>query len=347
MERGMWASIRAIGSYFPTATLSNADLAAEFPEWSAEKILGKTGIENRHISGPDEYTSDLAVSATRNLASSCDCNFEKVEFVILCTQSPDFLLPTTACIVQDRLGLPTSIGALDINLGCSGYVYSLGIARGLIETRQAQAVLLITADVYTKHLDPEDRTTRTLFGDAATATLLHGKDRFGDDGDPSPLIGPFVFGTDGSGARNLITHAGGMRTAAANVSNHVEHEPLRDTGRLYMNGPEIFTFTLREVPRTVHDALKKAELGMEDIDLFVFHQANEFILQHLRRQLGIPSERFHIAMANCGNTVSSSIPIALQDAQLAGKLLPGHRVLVVGFGVGYSWAGAVLRWNPD
>ncbi len=342
----MRASIRAIEVFFPDATLSNADLAAEFPEWSVEKIRGKTGIENRHISGPDEFSSDLAVGAVRNLFHSFDCELTDVEFIILCTQTPDYLLPTTACIVQDRLGLPTSVGALDINLGCSGFVYGLGVARGLIESAQAQSVLLITTDVYTKLLASGDRTTRTIFGDAATATFVHSGRENCDVGCP-PLIGPFVFGTDGSGAQNLIASSGGMRHSHETASsNRAEIEEVRSAGNLYMNGPEIFTFTLREVPRTVHETLQKAKLGLDDIDLFVFHQANEFMLEHLRQRLEIPKAKFHLAMRNCGNTVSSSIPIALKDAQSSGKLQPGHRVLIVGFGVGYSWASAVLHWDP-
>jgi 3-oxoacyl-[acyl-carrier-protein] synthase-3 len=206
-------------------------------------------------------------------------------------------------------------------------------------------VLLITADVYTKYLHPKDRTTRTIFGDGATATLVQGITTQTDE--RGPLIGPFVYGTDGRGAPNLIVRAGGLRqprTSETAIPKRDAVGSFQVDDNLYMNGAELFTFTIREVPRTVYQTLAAAGLTVEDVDLFVFHQANQFMLEHLRSQLGIPPDKFCLAFAQCGNTVSSSIPIALHGAQMAGLLRSGHRVLLLGFGVGYSWAGAVLRW---
>jgi 3-oxoacyl-[acyl-carrier-protein] synthase-3 len=340
----MKATIRSISYHLPEHVLTNEALNEAFPDWRVEKIRAKTGIDRRHIASSDECSSDLAVAAARKLFAAGAIRPEEVDFLLLCTQSPDYFLPTTACLVQERLGLRTGVGALDFNLGCSGYVYGLGLAKGLIETGQARAVLLITAETYSKFLDDQDRTCRTVFGDAAAATLVCGADVAG----PDP-IGPFVYGTDGRGAPNLIVPVGGMRRPrpAATAETAGRHDPGENqNSSLFMNGPEIFTFTLQVVKPLVDDLLARARVDREQVDLFVFHQANQFMLEHLRSQLEIPPEKFFLALSGFGNTVSSTIPIALAEAERAGVLRPGHLVMAVGFGVGYSWAGTFLRW-PD
>jgi 3-oxoacyl-[acyl-carrier-protein] synthase-3 len=336
----MHASLAAIEYYLPERTVSTADLAREFPEWSAAKIEAKTGIGCRHIAAQDECSSDLAVAAAQKLFAGGSTPAEEIDYLILCTQSPDHFLPTTACLVQDRLGIPTSAGAVDINLGCSGYVYGLGLAEGLIATGQARSVLLLTAETYSKFMNERDRSVRTVFGDAAAATLLKAVDV------AEAPIGPFVYGTDGAGGPNLIVPAGGMRqprSAATAVEVPDDQGNLRSQEDLFMNGPEIFNFTLSAVPESVERLLQKAGVGLEDIDLFVFHQANRYMLDHLRKRLHIPVEKFYFALENCGNTVSSTIPIALKKASLEGVLKPGSRAMLVGFGVGYSWGAMLLR----
>lgn len=338
----MHAAISAIEYHFPEKTLSTADLSAEFPEWSAEKIDQKTGIRERHIAAPDECASDLAVAAARKLFASGACAPGEIDYVLLCTQSPDYFLPTTACLIQDRLGIPTTAGALDFNLGCSGYVYGLGLAEGLVSSGQAGRVLLLTAESYSKFLHRRDRSVRTIFGDAAAATLLTAVDT------PAPLLGPFVYGTDGSGAENLIVPTGGMRcprSAESGVASEDENGNVRSRDNLFMNGAEIFTFTLKVVPQVVGTLLEKAGILLEDVDLFVFHQANQYMLEHLRKRLKIPAAKFELAFSDCGNTVSSTIPIALQRAAGEGRLPQGSLVMLVGFGVGYSWGATLLRWR--
>ena len=261
--------------------------------------------------------------------------------MLLCTQSPDYFLPTTACTLQSRLGIPTSAGALDFNLGCSGYIYGLGLAKGLIESGQAHNILFLTGETYSKFIHPDDRSVRTIFGDAGSATLLQGVPM---ESAIEP-IGPFVYGTDGRGAKNLIVHAGALRKAA--LEGEVEKDAfdnIRGPENLYMNGAEIFAFTLRTVPAAVEAVLQKAEISLDDVDLFVFHQANEFMLKHLRAKIGIPEHKFVLSMRDVGNTVSSTIPIALRNCLDQGRLQPGSRVLLVGFGVGYSWGATILRW---
>jgi len=318
--------IKAIEYYLPSGTLTNEQLAAQFPEWGVEKIASKTGISTRHITAETELSSDLAFGAVSKLFQSGVCRAEDIDFLLLCTQTPDHLLPTTACLLQHRLGLPTSCGSLDFNLGCSGYIYGIGLAKGLIETRQARTVLLVTAETYSKLLDPADKTVRTLFGDGAAATLLVAS------AEPSNAVGPFVYGTDGVGGPNLICHRGGFRGQESSNS------------ALWMNGPEIFNFTIKVVPDCVERVLALAEKKLGDIDLFVFHQANRYMLEHLRKKLGVPEERFFMSMEHSGNTVSSTIPIALKEALTQGRLEPGMLVMLVGFGVGYSWGGTLVRW---
>lgn len=317
----MFANIKAIEYYLPENILTNEQLEQDFPEWPASKIENKLGIVKRHICDENECASDLGFKAANKLFASGVCRPDEIDFILFCTQSPDYFLPTTACVLQERLNIPTSAGALDINLGCSGFVYGVGLAKGLIESEQARNVLLITAETYSKYLAKDDKTTRTLFGDGAAATLIYGDQVLG--------IGPVVFGTDGKGAGNLIVSGGGMRKRVAN--------------NLIMNGPEIYLFTLKAVPEAVAKLLKNGNKNLSEIDWFIFHQASKHMLESLRDKIGIPKEKFILAMRDCGNTVSSSIPIAFKDAQSAGLLKSGQQVMFVGFGVGYSWGACIIQ----
>ncbi len=340
------AQIVAIEYYLPEQTLDNEELARLYPEWTAQAIEDKTGVRTRHIAAPDETASDMAIRAAQQLFDRGLCAPPDIDFVLLCTQCPDYLLPTSACLIQDQLGIPKKSGAFDFNLGCSGFVYGLAVARGLIETGLAQNILLLTADTYSKLIHPMDRSARTLFGDAAAATLIQGRDSADTS---SPLIGPFVFGTDGSGGEHLIVPASGMRlrrtttTALAQTDNQGN---TRSQEQLYMNGPAILTFSMRAVPEAVEMLLAQSGLTRENIDLFLFHQASKFMLEILRKKCKLAPERFVIDMADKGNTVGSTIPIALADAQRKGQLKPNAKAMLVGFGVGLSW-GATLAVLPE
>lgn len=337
------AAITAIEYYLPEKTLSNSDLAQEFPDWSVQKIADKTGVDARHVSADDECSSDLAAAAAERLFLE-GVDRTAVDYILFCTQSPDYFLPTSACLLQQRLGIPTSAGALDFNLGCSGYVYGLGIAKGLIETGQASNVLLLTGETYTKMLAKEDRSVRTIFGDGGSATLVEAVET---EPDAPPLIGPFVYGTDGSGARNLIVEAGAFRKPLAPAGHSASGADTPAKPTLFMDGGEIFAFTLSTVPKSVRALLQRANLKAEDVDLFVFHQANRHMLDHLRRKSGIPPEKFLVHLSDCGNTVSATIPITIREAQRAGRLKRGAVLALVGFGVGYSWSAAICRWSID
>lgn len=341
----MQAILKAIEYYLPPRILDNPQLCVVAQNWSPQKIQSKTGIEERRISEEEELSSDLAVKAVTKLFESGACKPNEIDYLMLCTQTPDYFLPTTACLLQNRLGLPTTCGALDFNLGCSGFIYGLGMAKGLIETGQASNVLVVTAETYTKFITPTDMSVRALFGDAAAATLVSAQDSHSAE---TPGIGPFVYGTDGKGAKNLIVQTGGMRKPVAGFASgggdEDADEHVLTPPTLYMNGPEIFLFTLDAVPELVAGICSRASITFDDVDLFVFHQANEYMLRHLRDKIEIPPERFFVSMSHCGNTVSSTIPIALKEAHKAGRLKPNARVMLVGFGVGYSWGATMLRW---
>ncbi len=331
------ARIVATRAYLPEGRLSNEELASAFPDWGPEKIHAKTGIRCRRIAAESECASDLGVKAASRLFDDGVCRREDVDFLLFCTQSPDHFLPTTACLVQDRLGLPTSCGALDFNLGCSGFVYGLALAKGLVETGSARNVLLITAETYSKYLHPEDRGVRTIFGDAAAATLVSAA---GADG---ARLGPFVFGTDGRGDDKLIVAAGAARSPRGREVKDGDSHGLHSPDHLFMNGAEVYSFTLRAVPQAFRRLLAAAAIGPDEVDYFLFHQANKYMLDALRAKLEIPPERFHADIESTGNTVSATIPIALEGALESGRVRPGDLVMLLGFGVGYSWAGALAR----
>jgi 3-oxoacyl-[acyl-carrier-protein] synthase-3 len=333
----MTLGIAGIAFHLPDEILDNASLARDQPRFQPEKVKAKTGIDRRHIAAADETAGDLATIAAAKLLAEHEIDPGAIDYLILCTQAPDYFLPTTACLIHRRLGLQPTAGAVDINLGCSGFVYGLGLAKGLIETGQAGRVLLLTADTYSKFIAIDNLGTRTIFGDGAAATLIEAR--------PGGGLGPFVYGTDGRGAEHLIVPTGGLRNRAGTGTGYQIHGGEHAPGSpLHMNGPEVFNFTIAAVPRAIEQLLAKAGCGMAAIDLFVFHQANTTMLEALRRKLEIPPERFYVNLEG-GNTVSSTIPIALSRAAAAGALRPGMLVLLLGFGVGFSWAGALLRWG--
>lgn len=325
----IFSQLRFIEYFHPADLLSNSELAEVFPEWPADKIEEKLGITGRPIARGDQCSSDLAVEAAEKLFSRGEVDRQEIDFVLFCTQTPDYVLPTSACLIQDRLKLRKCVGALDFNLGCSGYVYGLGLAKGLVETGQASQVLLLTGETYSKLLRPSDKSTRTLFGDAGSASIVSSVES------SSERIGPFVYGSDGRGAGSLIVRHGGARFSAPGADG---------TEGLHMDGGEVFAFSLREVPLAVADMLEKSGESIETIDLFVFHQANSYMLKFLRQKCKIPGEKFYTHYADTGNTVSNTIPIALHHALAEGRIVPGMKVMLVGFGVGLSWAATIVRF---
>lgn len=322
----------------PEKILTNTELADCFQGWSQEKILSKTGIASRHVTSEDETAGDLAERAARKLFDEKDVDPREIDFVLLCTQSPDYKLPSTACVLQNRLGIPTSAGALDYDLGCSGFIYGLAMAKGLITGGMAKNVLLLTAETYTKYIHPMDKSVRTIFGDGAAATLI--------DESLAKRLGEFVFGTDGSGAEKLIVKTGGAREKVDYAAEEIEDASgnRRTKNNVFMSGPDIFNFTLDIVPKTMDEVCRKNGLTRDEVDFFVFHQANKFMLDTIRKVNMIPRDKFYIDFEDVGNTVSSTIPIALRRAQDNGIIHNGAKVMLMGFGVGLSWAGTIVKF---
>jgi 3-oxoacyl-[acyl-carrier-protein] synthase-3 len=334
----MKAFIKAITYYLPHEILTNEQITKEFPGWTVDKINSKIGIRQRHISAKDETAGDMAIKAAEKLFEEYKIDRKVIDYIILVTQSPDYLLPTTACLIQDKLHLSTSIGAIDVNQGCSGFIMGISLAKGLIFGKMAKNVLLLTAETYTKHIHPKDKGNRTIFGDAAAATLIstYGKAE----------IKNFSFGTDGSGAQNLIVRSGGFRhKEPLNDLVFDEYGNPKSSDYLFMDGSAIVNYTLDNFPPTVFETLRKNQLELSQIDLFVFHQANKFIMELLRKKLKVADEKFYKFYENIGNTVSSTIPIALKEAIQDNTLSKRSNVLLAAPGLGYSWGGVVLIFN--
>lgn len=331
------AFIKAISYYLPDTVMTNEQLVKESPEWSVEKVAKKVGVSSRHIADPDETAGDLAEKAARKLFGEYEIAPATIDFVLLCTQSPDYHLPPTACILQNKLGIPTSAGAFDYDLGCSGCIYGLAIAKGLIAAGIARNVLLLTAETYSKYLHPTDKSNRSIFGDGAAACLV--------STEGMAEIGEFSLGTDGSGAEKLILRTGGARTPGKTGKSSVDVEGhMRFDDFLYMDGGGIFNFTLDAVPAMMKEILAKNQLGKEDVDYYVFHQANKFMLNTIRKVCILPKDKFYVNLENTGNTVSSTVFIALKDCLDNGTITTGMKVMVAGFGVGLSWGGTILKF---
>lgn len=332
------AYIKGISYYLPERVITNEELVQEFPEWSVDKVAQKVGIDSRHVAAENETAGDLAEKAALNLFEEYQVDPKSIDFVLFCTQSPDYLLPSTACILQHRLGIPTSAGAFDYNLGCSGCIYGLAVAKGLIASGIAKNVLLLTAETYQKYLHPLDKSNKSIFGDGAAACLIS-TEGFAE-------IGELELGTDGSGAQYLILETGGAKNKQPKETEIVDADGhIRRSDYLYMDGSAIFNFTYKSVPPLVKNVLEKNQKQKDDIDFFVLHQANKFMLETLRKVCKIPKEKFYINMTETGNTVSSTILIALKQCVETKTITSGMNVFVAGFGVGLSWGGTILKFK--
>lgn len=331
------AYIKAISYYLPERVVDNKELLREFPEWSVDKVAAKVGVNSRHLAASEETAGDMAEKAARRLFEEYHVHPAEIDFLMLCTQSPDYFLPSTACILQDRLGIPTTAGAFDFNLGCSGCVYGMAMAKGLISAGIARNVLLLTAETYNKYLHPSDKSNRSIFGDGAAACLIS-TDGFAE-------IGDFSLGTDGSGYKHLIVATGAARQKTATGKETMDDDGhVRRDDYLYMDGSAIFNFTLDAVPEMMKDILAKNGVEKEKVDYYVFHQANKFMLNTIRKVCVLPKDQFYVNLEETGNTVSSTVLIGLKECIDRGVIHEGMRVMVAGFGVGLSWGGTILSF---
>lgn len=332
-EISMGAIITAIEYVYPNTKVSNEDLIKRFPDYDFAKFEEKVGIKNRYWVNDDETALDLAISASEKLFQRIDKN--EIDYILYCTQSPEYFLPTTACILQNKLGLRKNIGALDFNLGCSGFTYGVNLAKGLIAMGQVKNVLLITAETYSKYLHPKDRSNRAIFGDAAAATLISFSDEEG--------VGEFLFGTDGSGFDKLIVKNGCARFPVDQNADEINYgtNNIYTDNHLYMDGPEVFNFTSEVIPNFTKEILVENQTEIAAIDQFVFHQANAFMLNFMRKRLKIAPENFYVDLEDGGNTVSCTIPIALK--KYSQTINQSQNIILVGFGVGLSWSGGLIK----
>lgn len=327
------AEITAIEYACPQKVETNLDLQQAYPGWDMDIVFSKTGVRQRHIAGHEECASDLAYAACTKLLARGAVPRSAIDGLIVCTESPDYVMPPNATLLQHRLGLAKSVAAFDYTLACSGYVYGLAICKAFIEAGILENILLVTCDTYSKYIRPDDRGARTLFGDAAAATLI----RRGERG-----IGETALATDGSGAESFILRNRACRNGLGPADSPAPAEKF-----IHMDGLAILTFVKKEIPAFTRSLLSKAHVDLNAIDLFIFHQASKIALDQLRSTLGVPCHKTFSNLENLGNTVSCSIPIAIYDAWRAGKLKPGMLTLLVGFGVGLSWGGALVRWTGN
>jgi len=322
----------------PRGCRTNGDFAERFSLKEIASVAKMTGIQTRRVANAQTCASDLCAAAATELLGALGWDRETVDVLIFVSQTPDYILPATACILQDRLGLPKRTAALDVGLGCSGYVYGLWLGASLIAARSCDRVLLLVGDTISKRVSPDDRATAMLFGDAGSATALACE--------PGAPDMAFVLGTDGKGAPNLIIPAGGSRQPSSSATRDRNPETGRGPEDLYMEGGEIFSFTLETVEPMVREVLAEIGWGIDEPEAFIFHQANEFMLKHLARRMRLPQGKVPLSIDRYGNTSSASIPLAIiadwQDRLSASSA----RLVLAGFGVGYSWGAAALEVGP-
>jgi 3-oxoacyl-[acyl-carrier-protein] synthase-3 len=365
--------VRGIASAVPATVASIDDAIARFGS-SALKVAESTGVRARSVAGETMCSSDLCYAAATRLLAGLNWEPHTVDVVLMVTQTPDYILPATSCSLHARLGLSKHCTCFDVNLGCSGYVVGLWLANSLLQSGAAKRVLVLAGDTISRTVSPDDRSVAMLFGDGGTATALELA-----PGDGAGMV--FELGTDGSGARHIMIAGGGFRhprradsTAAGDGRGAAAPFGHAADGRgaaapfghaadgrgaaapfghkadasehLFMNGAEVFAFALREVPPLVRAILDKARWTLDDVDAVVMHQANRFILEHLGKKLQIPRHKLVVELESFGNTSSASIPLAISHGLGAELEASRRRLLLAGFGVGLSWAGAALSCGP-
>jgi 3-oxoacyl-[acyl-carrier-protein] synthase-3 len=331
--------VRGLASAVPQGTQGLKELAALAGGSTPEKIAEVTGVRARHIARPGQTTSDLCFAAAESLLRNLAWDRASVEALVFVSQTFDYVAPATSCCLQARLGLPKSCAAFDVALGCSGYVYGLWIASSLL-LAGCRRVLLLAGETTSRIISPLDRVAVPLFGDAGTATALEREEGH---------VIHFEMGTDGTGFGHLIIPAGGQRTPRTMQSAlraPREGGSVRSDEDLYMNGPEVLAFALREVPPLLARILARAGWTREQVDFFVLHQANKWMLDQLARRLRIPAASLPMALEEFGNTVSASIPLAITHCLRPALAQKSGRVVLAGFGVGLSWGAAALEMGP-
>ena len=334
----MSVTIADIGVALPNNVVSNEDLRAQYPDWDFDRLEARTGVMSRHIATDGETALDLAFAACESLKANGA--LDGIDGLLFCTETPDYPIPSNACLLHGKLELPRNVLALDINMGCSGYLYSLEVARSLITSGAASRILLATADTYSRLINPGDRSTRVLFGDGAAASIITAA-----DDDASGII-DLSLGSEGKFYDRFIVPAGGTRTPLSDATA-IETEDrsgnIRTPADITMEGFQVLSFFNGVIPKHVRGVLEANDLTLDDVDLFGFHQASQVALDSIAKALKIPAEKLVNKLATTGNLVSASVPVALAMARDDGTARPGQLAILCGFGVGLSWGTALVR----
>jgi len=336
----MASKISKIEYHLPSKTIYNDEII-NGTEYNIKKFEKNVGILSRKVCSENESALSLAISAVDKLFSKNALNPQSIDLIIFCTQSPDYLIPTNACLIHKEFNFRDDVGVFDYNLGCSGYTYGLMIAKAFINSGQANSVLLVTADHYTKYINPKDITNRLIFGDGASASLIEKSQK--------ERVFNFKMGTIGKGYDKLIikNKVTDMFCNPEKVFEDKEYGKFNKytDKNLYMDGPYIFNFTLKNVPGFTRNTLLMNDKQISDIDQFIFHQANSFLINSLRLSLGIDKNNFYNNITNTGNTVSSTIPIALKN--YSKDIIRNERILLNGFGVGMSMCAGIIELDYE
>jgi len=336
-------TILGLAAVLPQSVLNNEKISRVFGEREIASAVKMSGILERRIAGPDQYASDLALTAAERLLGSMTFDRSLIDLLIFVSQTPDYKIPTTASVLHGKLGLSQSCATFDVNQACSAYPYSLSIAHSMIATGISQYALILNADTLTKLINPKDRSLVVLHGDAAAATLM------GPCSEGAGLEA-FVLGTDGSGAKHLLVPAGGSRLACG-PETRVERTDVagcvRTDENLVMDGPAVFHFSVYKVPEAVEGAMKEAGLAMDDVDLVILHQANKTMMEMMYKRLRVPAEKRFFCLEKMGNSSGPSTPVALAEAWRQKRILPGSRTLICSFGAGLTWGVVVIKWPED
>ena len=328
---GVRVSITGLGCSVPERGLTNQELAA-MVDTSDEWIVERTGIRERRIVAPEEALSDLAIPAARDALGQAGIDGSSIDLIIVATVTPDMAFPTTSALLADAIGAPDA-GAYDLSAGCTGFMYALAQAYGMMASGLSRRALVVGGDVLSRIINWNDRATCILFGDGAGAVVLDRVDSGGFQG--------FELGADGAGGMHLTLPAGGSRSPATAETVALEKHFV------HMDGREVFKFATRVLVSSAEKVLAECGVAVDDIDLYVPHQANIRIMDYAARKLGIPTERMLVNVDRYGNTSSGSIPLALADAAAEGRLRPGSRVLMTGMGAGLTWGSALIEWTED
>lgn len=340
----MKASITAMHYCLPSKRLTNDELETRFDPKALKSIVKMSGIRERRVTEAGQTALDLGYVAAERMLRERGVPPESLDLIIFVSQTPDYQIPASACVLHERLKCASTCAAFDIGLGCSAFPYALSVVNGMIISGQARRALLVNADALTQVIHPGDRGLVPLHGDGAVATLVEAT------GDPVSGLSGFLLGTEGSGYRHLMIPASGARQPRSAESKREIRDnsgSVRTDEHLAMNGPAIFHFSVYKVPEIIRAALAKFQLNVNDLDLLLMHQANKTMLDLIYRAVGVPEEKRFFFMENVGNTSGASTPMVLAEAIRQGRVKPGGRTLIVSFGVGLSWGAALLRWPAD